>query len=62
MVPTKQTLEKTRDPGVDLDPSREDVLAYQFKPGQIVLDRITGKEVKILAADRGDLITKGTTD
>lgn len=56
LVPTKQTMESTRDPAVPLDPSREDVLAYRFKPGQVVRDKVTGKTVKVLAADRADLV------
>lgn len=61
IVPTKQDLEVTREKAPELDQTREEVLAYQFKPGQVVRDKVTGKEVKILAADRGDYVVTART-
>jgi len=58
MVPTKKDLEAKRKPGEELHPTREEVLAYQFKPGQIVKDKVTGKPVKVLAADRAEIVRK----
>jgi len=59
IVPTKQAIEDARRPGEALEPSREEILNYTFRPGQVVKDRVTGKEVKILAADRGDYVLRG---
>jgi len=59
MVPTKKDLEAKRKPGQELYPTREEVLAYQFKPGQIVKDKVTGKPVKVLAAARTDIVKGG---
>ncbi|RLA98617.1 MAG: hypothetical protein DRG83_14275 [Deltaproteobacteria bacterium] len=59
MVPTKKDLEAKRKPGQELYPTREEILAYQFKPGEVVRDKVTGKAVKILAADRAEIIKKG---
>ena len=59
MVPTKKDLEAKRKPGEELHPTREEVLAYAFKPGEVVRDKVTGKAVKVLAADRAEIIKKG---
>jgi len=58
IVPIKKDLENTRKPGQELHPCREEILAYQFKPGQIVKDRVTGKPVKVLAADRTYIVKR----
>lgn len=58
MVPTKKDLEATRKPGQELHPTREEILAYQFKPGEVVKDRVTGKPVKVLAADRTYIVKR----
>jgi hypothetical protein len=49
-------MEETRKPGEALEPQREEVLGFTFKPGQVVRDKVTGKAVRILAADRGDFV------
>jgi len=58
LVPTKQEMEETRKPAEALEPIKEEVLGFAFRPGQVVRDKVTGKEVKILAADRGDFVVK----